>query len=211
MRRITGSEGLETTLLKAVKVLASHGIAHLVGGGFALQERGYHRYTLDLDVIVPDDVAAATRLAYCGFALVAPDRAVDHDTGIRVRIGVQQPVEVHLLPGGVNIGRGPLPLPVPTQVSEEPQVLSLESILSGKLSAGMMKDLADAVELIKRNVLPRAFPLRAEVEASYQRASDIAQAEAGQAEMIRKSQRLMYESAEAAERGEANGPPEDEA
>lgn len=84
MRRAAGSEGLETMLRKAVKALAAHGISHWVGGGFAVQERGYPRYRLDLHIIVPDVLAAGARLAGSGFGMVAPDRAVGRNTKIFV-------------------------------------------------------------------------------------------------------------------------------
>ncbi|MCI0747077.1 MAG: hypothetical protein L0Y58_16860, partial [Verrucomicrobia subdivision 3 bacterium] len=54
LRENTGTSGLERTLRDAVSVLADHQIPHLVAGGLAVQEHGYFRVTLDVDIIVPD-------------------------------------------------------------------------------------------------------------------------------------------------------------
>src|SRR2546425_641397 len=53
LRESSGSN-IEKTLLKAVKVFALFRIPHYVCGGFAVQEHGYPRFTVDVDIIVPD-------------------------------------------------------------------------------------------------------------------------------------------------------------
>lgn len=42
----------------AVEVLADHDIPHLIVGGLALQEHGYPRMTIDVDIVVPDVLEA---------------------------------------------------------------------------------------------------------------------------------------------------------
>jgi hypothetical protein len=54
LRESSGSTNIEKTLRKAVKVLALFQIPHYVCGGFAVQEHGYPRFTVDVDIIVPD-------------------------------------------------------------------------------------------------------------------------------------------------------------
>jgi hypothetical protein len=54
LRESNGSTNIETTLRKAVKVLALYQIPHYVRGGFAVEEHGYPRFTVDVDIIVPD-------------------------------------------------------------------------------------------------------------------------------------------------------------
>src|SRR5258708_28852592 len=54
LRESSGSTNIEKTLIKAVKVLALFDIPHYVCGGFAVQEHGYPRFTVDVDIIVPD-------------------------------------------------------------------------------------------------------------------------------------------------------------
>ena len=87
-------------------------------------------------------------------------------------------VEVDLLPGGGSVGRGPLKLPMPTQVSKRPIIASLQQIIEIKLSSYLgnpntrQKDVADVVELMKANNCPRDFLLAEEVREEYQRLWD---------------------------------------
>lgn len=60
MRESSGSTNIEKTLLKVVKVFKLFDIPHYVCGGFAVQEHGYPRFTVDVDIIVPD-------VAFTGF------------------------------------------------------------------------------------------------------------------------------------------------
>jgi len=169
-RSISGSTPLEGTLRKAVKVLAFYNIPHLVCGGFAVQEHGYARFTGDVDLIVPNVAEAREKLLISGFkenpgsSMTVTDRRTK--------------AEIDLLPGGGKVGPGPLNLPRPTVVSEEPQILTLEKLLETKLSSymgtptGRARDLGDVVELIKINSLPREFPVDAQVKISYQKIWD---------------------------------------
>lgn len=54
LRESSGSTDIKTTLLKALKVLKLFNIPHYVCDGFAVQEHGYPRFTVDVDIIVPD-------------------------------------------------------------------------------------------------------------------------------------------------------------
>src|SRR5580700_5969254 len=106
LRESSGSS-IEMTLVKAVKVLALFHIPHYVCGGFAVQEHGYPRFTVDVDIIVPDVDFAREKLARNGFG-----------------------TEIDLLPGGNRVDPGPLTFPVPTHVSSEPQILTLQDLIS---------------------------------------------------------------------------------
>jgi|ERR1017187_8141534 hypothetical protein len=66
MRESSGSN-IEKALIKAVKMLALFHIPHYVCGGFAVQEYGYPRFTVDVDIIVPDVDFAREKLAMNGF------------------------------------------------------------------------------------------------------------------------------------------------
>jgi hypothetical protein len=72
-------------------------------------------------------------------------------------------VEVDLLPGGKKVDPGPLLLPMPSYVSEEPQILTLDRLISAKLSTYIgrgverAQDYADVVKLIQANHLPRDY------------------------------------------------------
>lgn len=155
MRESSGSN-IEKTLIKAVQVLALFHIPHYVCGGFAVQEHGYPRFTVDVDIIVPDVDFAREKLAMNGF----------------------QENEIDLLPGGQKLDPGPLTFPVPTHVSDEPQILTLQKLISFKLSTYIgrgvhrIQDYADVVKLIEANRLPRDYDVDAKVRDAYQKAWD---------------------------------------
>src|SRR5271165_4555913 len=167
LRESSGSN-IEATLRKAVKVLARFRIPHYVCGGFAVQEHGYPRFTQDVDIIVPDVGLAYDTLCMNGF-LEHPGATV---TNAETR------VKIDLLPGGQKLDLGPLRLPVPTVVSEEPQILALEALIDSKLSAYVgrgierVQDYADVVELMKVNQLPRDWGVDEGVRDVYQRTWD---------------------------------------
>ena len=54
LREATGTSGLVESARDAVAVLAEHDIPHLIVGGLAVQEHGYPRVTIDVDIVVPD-------------------------------------------------------------------------------------------------------------------------------------------------------------
>jgi hypothetical protein len=169
LRKVSGSTELEHALRKVVKVLAQHGIPHLVGGGFAVQERGYARFTEDLDVIVPNFATAQKILLVNGFDKSTKSRVavVDRDSGVKI----------DLLCGGETVGLGSLPLPMPAHVSAEPQILAIDMLISLRLSAGQAQDFADVVELIKANSLPKEYQVDAAVKLDYEEAWQAAAAE----------------------------------
>src|SRR5215813_979406 len=117
LRESSGSTNIEKTLLKALSVLKLFAIPHYVCGGFAVQERGYPRFTVDVDIIVPDVEFAIEKLSMNGFKQNGGSKMTVTDRETKV--------EVDLLPGGGKVDPGPLTLPMPTNVSEQPQILSL--------------------------------------------------------------------------------------
>jgi hypothetical protein len=82
-------------------------------------------------------------------------------------------VEVDLLPGGGSVGPGPLKLPLPTAVSEAPDIADLKTLIEIKLSSYMgsptrrAQDLADVVRLVEANGLGREFGVDAAVREQY--------------------------------------------
>lgn len=170
LRESSGSTNIEKTLLKAVKVLHLFDIPHLVCDGFAVQEHGYPRFTVDVDLIVPDVEVAMEKLSLNGFKANPGSKMTVTDRETKV--------EVDLLPGGKKVDPGPLTLPIPTEVSDEPQILSLEKLISAKLSTYIgrgierSQDQADVVKLVQANQLPIHFGVAPEVRAEYQRIWD---------------------------------------
>lgn len=170
LRESSGSTNLERTLLKALKVLKLFGIPHYVCGGFAVQELGYPRFTVDVDIIVPDVALAVERLSMNGFKQNPGSKMTVTDRETKI--------EVDLLPGGSKVDPGPLTLPMPITVSDQPQILSLERLISAKLSTYLgrgierARDYADVVELIKANRPPRDFPVDPAVREEFHRIWD---------------------------------------
>jgi hypothetical protein len=170
LRESSASTNIEKTLLKALKVLKLFKIPHYVCGGFAVQEHGYPRFTVDVDIIVPDVEFAMEKLSMNGFKanpgskMTVPDRRTK--------------VEVDLLPGGKKVDPGPLALPMPAYVSDRPQVLTLESLISSKLSTYMgrgverAQDYADVVKLIQANHLPREYAVDPKVRDEFHKLWD---------------------------------------
>ena len=169
LRESSGSN-IERALVKAVKVLALFQIPHYVCGGFAVQEHGYPRFTVDVDIIVPDVDFAREKLAMNGFKENPGSKMTVTDRETRV--------EIDLLPGGSKVDPGPLTFPVPTRVSSEPQILTLQDLISIKLSTYIgrgvhrIQDYADVVKLIEANHLPRGYDVEAKVRDAYQEAWD---------------------------------------
>lgn len=164
LRESSGSN-IEKTLLKAVKVLALFRIPHYICGGFAVQEHGYPRFTVDVDIIVPNVEFAREKLGMNGFRENPGSKMTVTDRETRV--------EVDLLPGGSKVDPGPLTLPVPVEVSDEPQILALPDLISSKLSTyigrgiARAQDYADVVKLIQANHLPREYDVDPKVRDLY--------------------------------------------
>ena len=165
LRKASGSTDLEKTLLKAVKVLKIFNIPHYVCDGFAVQEHGYPRFTVDVDIIVSDVELAREKLSMNGFKPKPGSKMTVTDRETRV--------EVDLLPGGGKVDPGPLLLPMPTEVSDDPQILTLEKLISAKLSTYLgrgierAQDYADVVKLVQANDLPREFGVDTRVQDLY--------------------------------------------
>lgn len=170
LRESSGSTHIENTLLKALKVFKLFNIPHYVCGGFAVQEHGYPRFTVDVDIIVPDVEFAIEKLLMNGFRANPGSMMTVTDRDTRV--------EVDLLPGGKKIDPGPLSFPMPTQVSAEPQILTLEELISAKLSTYIgvgvhrAQDYADVIKLIEANRLARDYAVDSKVRNEYQKIWD---------------------------------------
>ena len=129
-----------------------------------MQEHGYERVTVDVDIVVPD-VAEAVEFLTADlsgpFHRLAEDRVEDRRNGVKV----------DLLPAGHVLRVGcKVPFPQPREVSEFPKIVTVEQLVSLKLDSftgsplRRVKDKADVVELIQRAQLPRelavALPVR---------------------------------------------------
>jgi hypothetical protein len=179
LRENTGTTGLELTARAAVEALAEHDIPHLVAGGLAVQEHGYHRVTLDVDLVVPDVLEAVEFLtaSLAGPFVRVPgceDRVRDQRNG----------VFVDLLPAGRVLRQGcEVPFPEPSEVTGKPTFVSLEQLISLKLDSWAhnpvhrLKDKADVIELVKARRLPRELNVAAPVRRHYTETWDALKAE----------------------------------
>ena len=179
LRDRTGTSGLEQTVRDAVGVLADHRIPHLIAGGVAVQEHGYFRVTLDVDIIVPDVLDALEVLTA---NLSGPfERYPGCEDTVRDK---RNGVLVNLLPAGFVYKEGcQVPFPLPSEVTDVPKFVSLAKLLSLKLDSWVnspnrrLKDKADVVELIKKLKLPRDLPVDEPVRQLYTETWDGLQAE----------------------------------
>ena len=170
LRESSGSTNIKQTLLKALKVLKLFNIPHYVCGGFAVQEHGYPRFTVDVDIIVPDVEFAIEKLSMSGFKRNSGSSMTVTDRETKV--------EIDLLPGGKKVDPGPLTFPMPTHVSDQPQILKLGKLISAKLSTYMgvgvhrLQDYTDVSKLIVANHLPRDYGVEPKVRDTYQKLWD---------------------------------------
>ncbi len=179
LRENTGTSGLVESARTAVSVLADHDIPHLIVGGVAVQEHGYPRVTIDVDIVVPDVLEAVEWLTA---SLTGPFYRVPdvHDRVEDRRNGVF----IDLLPAGKVLKRGcRVPFPEPTTIAEKLQIISLEELISLKLDSWSgspnrrLKDKADVVELVTRRKLSRDLAVNPVVRALYVETWDALQAE----------------------------------
>lgn len=179
LRENTGTSGVVETARAVAGKLADKDIPHLIVGGLAVQEHGYPRATIDVDIVVPDVLDAVEWLtADLGgpFVRVAgsQDRVEDRRNGVKV----------DLLPAGRVLKPGcQVPFPEPTRSVDELQIVGLEGLISLKLDswvnspAKRLRDKADVTELILRRKLPRDLAVAAPIRRLYQETWDALRAE----------------------------------
>ncbi len=179
LRETTGTTGLEQTLRTAVAVLADHDIAHWVVGGLAVQEHGYFRTTIDVDLVVPD-VLDAVEILTADLSGPFSRHPTAEDTVRDKRNGVL----INFLPAGRVLRRGcQVPFPEAREVWEQPHFVSLEKLVSLKLDSWSHspnrrhKDKTDVIELIKELHLRRDLAVDEAVRASYRETWDALAAE----------------------------------
>jgi hypothetical protein len=179
LRETTGTSGLDRTLRDAVTILAHHLTPHLVAGGMAVQEHGYFRVTIDVDIIVPDVVDAAELLTA---DVSGPfERYPGCEDTVRDR---RNGVLINLLPAERAYKRScKVPFPLPREVIDTPQYVSLPKLISFKLDSWVNspnrrhKDKTDVSELIKALNLPRDLSVDDAVRPLYLESWDALQAE----------------------------------
>jgi hypothetical protein len=167
LREGTGTSGVIETARLAAGRLADHLMPHLIVGGIAVQEHGYPRATIDVDIVVPDVLDALEILTadvtgplFC-LRDGVEDRIQDRRTSVMV----------DLLQAGKVLKRGcKVPFPLPTVASDLLQIVGLETLISLKLDSWANsplrrhRDKTDVVEIILRRKLPRDLAVEPAVQ-----------------------------------------------
>jgi hypothetical protein len=179
LREATGTSAVVETARAVAESLAHYDIAHLIVGGLAVQQHGYPRVTIDVDMVVPD-VLEAVEFGTADLSNTlrrvsgAPDRLQDRRTG----------VIIDMLPAGKVLKAGcQVPFPQPTSADGGLHFATVEQLISLKLDSWAhsplhrLRDKSDVVELILRRHLPRSLAVEAPVRNCYLEIWDGLQAE----------------------------------
>jgi hypothetical protein len=156
-----GNETLWDAARLSHELLQQAGLAHAIVGGVAVCLHGYQRNTVDVDLLVRKEQAAAARSALqtAGWRWIAERTELQSPAGVVLQF---------LLSGDKAGPDSEVRLPDPgderavTQLEGLP-VLSLARLIDTKLACGQgnlrrtHKDFADVVELIAVNKLGRDF------------------------------------------------------
>jgi hypothetical protein len=179
LREGTGTSGVVETARLAAGRLADHLIPHLIVGGIAVQEHGYPRVTIDVDMVVPDVLDALEILTA---DVTGPlFRVQDNEGRVQDR---RTETMIDLLQAGKVLKHGcKVPFPLPTVASDLLQIVGLEKLISLKLDSWSNsplhrhKDRTDVIEIILRRKLPRDLAVDAAVVQFYLETWDGLQAE----------------------------------
>ncbi len=148
------------TLERLVDRLTRLRIPHAIVGAMALNAYGYRRTTSDVDVLVRREGLDAFKEAFLGRGYV---EKFPGSKGLRDTV---QNVKIDVLLTGDYPGDGkekPVAFPDPAAAAvrgERFALLPLEVLIELKLASGMtaphrLRDLADVIELVRVNALPR--------------------------------------------------------
>ena len=174
-RFFMGEADVQRALERLARVLDEKQIPYAIIGAMALNEWGYRRVTVDVDVLLSPEGLRALRAEVLGRGYVEkfPGSRGFRDTEARVDIDV--------VLAGEYPGDGkpkPVAFPDPGKVAlrgRRVALLPLASLIELKLASGMsaphrLKDLADVLELIRALSLPRetADSLDASVRAKFE-------------------------------------------
>jgi hypothetical protein len=164
----------QKAMRKIAAVLEEEKIPYAVAGALALNQHGYERFTVDLDLLLTKEGLAALKAKVLGLGYV------ERFPGSKGMRDTENNVGIDVLIAGEYPGDGkpkPVSFPDPIQGSvsiEGIRFLTLGKLIELKLASGMsaphrMKDLTDVLELIRAAKLPRelARELDQSVRAKY--------------------------------------------
>lgn len=159
-----GEAAVQKALEKLVRMLDAQGIPYAIIGAMALNEFGYQRVTVDVDVLLTAEGLAAFRANTLGRGYV------EKFPGSRGLRDPEHGVDIDVVLAGTYPGDGqpkPVVFPDPATAAAlggRVALLPLPTLVELKLASGMtaphrLKDLADVLEVI------RALKLSAELSA----------------------------------------------
>jgi hypothetical protein len=143
-------------------LLCEEGIAYAVVGAMALNEYGYRRVTVDVDLLLSREGLAAFKAKFLGRGYI------EKFPGSKGMRDVENGVDIDVVIAGDYPGDGkpkPVRFPDPAQVArvgDRVSVVPLATLVELKLASGMsaahrLKDLADVLELVRVVGLTEAF------------------------------------------------------
>ena len=161
-RFFMGEAEVQRALLKLTRTLDEQRIPYAILGGMALNEYGYRRVTVDVDVLLSPESLAQFKARNLGLGYV------EKFPGSRGLRDTEHGVDIDVVLTGGFPGDGkpkPVAFPDPARVAERGAriaLLPLATLVELKLASGMtaphrIKDLADVVELVRVASLPETL------------------------------------------------------
>lgn len=173
-RFFMGEADVHRALERLARILDEKGIPYAIIGALALNEWGYRRVTVDVDVLLAPEGLRALKREVLGRGYV------EKFPGSRGLRDTEAGVDVDVVLAGEYPGDGkpkPVVFPDPAEAAVRGRrvaLLSLDKLIELKLASGMsaphrLKDLADVLELVRALSLPRdeELSLDASVRAKY--------------------------------------------
>lgn len=157
-----GEADVQRALVRLARLLDEKGIAYAIVGAMALNEWGYRRVTVDVDVLLSAEGLRRLREAALGLGYL---EKFPGSKGLR---DTENGVNIDVVIAGDYPGDGkpkPVRFPDPAQAAvrgERVALLPLTTLVELKIASGMtaphrLKDLADVQEVIKALSLPASF------------------------------------------------------
>ncbi len=174
-RFFMGEADVQRALERLARVLDENGIPYAIIGAMALNEWGYRRVTVDVDVLLAPEGLRDLKAEVLGRGYV------EKFPGSRGLRDTEAGVDIDVVLAGEYPGDGkpkPVAFPDPAEAAVRGQrvaLLPLTTLIELKLASGIsaphrLKDLADVLELIRVLSLPRevADSLDSSVRAKYE-------------------------------------------
>jgi hypothetical protein len=157
-----GEADVHLALVKVARLLGEDGIPYALVGAMALNEHGYRRTTVDVDLLLSREGLAAFKAKHLGRGYVEKFpgsnglRDVEHGVAIDVVLAGDYPGD-----GRPKAVRFPDPAAI-ALVGERVNVVPLATLVDLKLASGLsaphrLRDLADVLELVRVTGLPEQF------------------------------------------------------